>query len=278
MAKKFAVGDKVVYQDEFCEVVKVNKNGTYNLIDLNASEDDMPYKNIKLEDLDEMEDDDFEGELEVDDEEEEDEIPSPSDIIHTFLATEIAIEDLRLMAKYFEYKVTKKSTVHDMADEIIEWVVEDILDYMNNTKDYDEKATILDAFKKFIEENNVSDMFKEFMPKNKKKSYGGSNKYWETEDAVISQTDANEFRLYEEAGKLQVFKKVEKSPTGVGKGVTIDTAEMTEEEAIRMMNVMAQSVKHQNFEDRFQQIVEMLEEMTAELDAPKKPAKTSKKR
>ena len=163
-----------------------------------------------------------------------------------------------------------------MADGILEWEYSDIFGYMKDAKD-ESDVSMLDSFKLFIKSNKWSEMFKDLLPKDKKKSYRGSNKYWEEEDAVISQTDTNEFRLYEEAGKLQVFKRVEKSPTGVGKGVTIDTSEMTEAESVRMMNAVAQSVKHQNFDDRFQQIIEMLEEMNAELDAPKKEEKAKGK-
>lgn len=61
--------------------------------------------------------------------------------------------------------------------------------------------------------------------------------YWKTETPVVKQTLKNEIRVYNGAGKLQVFPRLENTVHGVGKGATLDLAglSVTELESIRTL-------------------------------------------
>lgn len=57
-------------------------------------------------------------------------------------------------------------------------------------------------------------------------------RYWEFEEPKILRTKSNEFRLFKECKKLQIFRIVEKAPRGIGKGVTIDLTELKDPEKL----------------------------------------------
>lgn len=57
-----------------------------------------------------------------------------------------------------------------------------------------------------------------------------SNKYWETEEPVVLESEKNQIRVFTEAGKVQIYPKVASAARGIGRGATIDLAAMSPEE------------------------------------------------
>ena len=56
-----------------------------------------------------------------------------------------------------------------------------------------------------------------------------ANKYWETETPVTVVTEKNEVRVFNKAGKVQVYPRIT-SGRGIGRGATIDLEGCTVEE------------------------------------------------
>lgn len=71
--------------------------------------------------------------------------------------------------------------------------------------------------------------------------------YWNSEKPVTFRTEKNEFRVYEEACKIQVFPIVPNAPRGIGRGATIDLEEMDLEEL-------------ESFQDTFNSVIESMKE------------------
>lgn len=47
-------------------------------------------------------------------------------------------------------------------------------------------------------------------------------RYWEREQPQVLRTKKNELRFFPEHGKIQVYPRIEGTPHGVGRGVTIN--------------------------------------------------------
>lgn len=70
-----------------------------------------------------------------------------------------------------------------------------------------------------------------------------NKKYWEVEEPKVSVLGINQFRYYEQAGKLQVFRVKEGAPRGVTKGCTIELDNMSDEELKELAVVITEAIK-----------------------------------
>ena len=64
------------------------------------------------------------------------------------------------------------------------------------------------------------------------------NKYWENEAPEIFEFGKNQFRYYQEAGKLQVYPIIPGTANGVGRGATIDLQAMSPDEVLQFKQVL----------------------------------------
>lgn len=99
--------------------------------------------------------------------------------------------------------------------------------------------------------------------KSNSKSAKKNEKYWETEEPIFFQTEGNEFHFYEEAGKFQIFRRI-KDGKAISKGVTIDVAECSEEEAIKIVSNICYAFKTKCQDKTFQKVVETIEKLNKE--------------
>lgn len=68
--------------------------------------------------------------------------------------------------------------------------------------------------------------------------------YWEKEAPLKSILENNELRFYEEAGKLQMFSKYEADGgKKLGRGITLDTANMSNKDALKALSMMTYALK-----------------------------------
>lgn len=64
-----------------------------------------------------------------------------------------------------------------------------------------------------------------------------ANKYWETETPKVVVTEKNEVRAFNEAGKIQVYPRIQ-SGRGIGRGATIDLDGCTTEELLQIKELI----------------------------------------
>jgi len=67
------------------------------------------------------------------------------------------------------------------------------------------------------------------------------SKYWEDETPEVITTDKNEIRVFNEAGKIQVFPKIG-TGRGIGKGATIDLEAMGDKELTSFVRKIEEAV------------------------------------
>ena len=89
-------------------------------------------------------------------------------------------------------------------------------------------------------------------------------KYWENEEPIYSETEGNEIRFYEEAGKFQLFNKLASGK--ISRGVTIDVAKCTEKDAMKVVANMVYAFKSMVNDDRFASAIELLETINMEVN------------
>lgn len=70
-----------------------------------------------------------------------------------------------------------------------------------------------------------------------------SNKYWEVEKPEVFQSDKNEVRIFKDHGKIQIYPRIERSASGLGRGATIDLESMTEEELEQLYGMVNSAIK-----------------------------------
>jgi hypothetical protein len=62
--------------------------------------------------------------------------------------------------------------------------------------------------------------------------------YWASEEPEILTTDANEFRFFKRARKVQVFKRLEGTPRGIAKGSVMDLEKLVGEVRERLLAIL----------------------------------------
>lgn len=244
-------------------VEKVYKNGRYLVIDENGEEHKCNHDELDAPD----EDEDSE---EIDNEERQNQIFSE------FMNTEI-VKDFK--DKIFdivkslddETVFTKKSKPGELIEEITSYVWEDVFEAMSTVKigtisarkcfyDWLSFEDDSEGYSEFFKE--YDDILKKKDKAEKNKSYRGGNKYWEEEDAVEIETEGNTIKVYKEAGKIQVYKRISSANyEGLSKAVTIDAAECSKDESVDIMLAMAEGFKNQVCDDRFDEILDLLNAM-----------------
>jgi len=55
-------------------------------------------------------------------------------------------------------------------------------------------------------------------------------RYWEKEEPLIFETDHIRMAIFSEARKVQLYRRIESAPRGVGRAVTLDFESMSEDE------------------------------------------------
>jgi hypothetical protein len=72
-----------------------------------------------------------------------------------------------------------------------------------------------------------------------------AKKYWEVEKPQVMKTGKNEFRLFADNGKLQVYPRIQTTATGVGRGTTVDLSTMSVEELQRLYTFLEHAIDSQ---------------------------------
>ena len=67
-------------------------------------------------------------------------------------------------------------------------------------------------------------------------------KYWEREEPKVVPLGNNILKLFIQAGKIQVYPKVDTAPNGVGRGSTIDIENMTIKEMENLIKVIQYAI------------------------------------
>ena len=92
------------------------------------------------------------------------------------------------------------------------------------------------------------------------KSKKSSGKYWENETPIESITEGNIVNYYEEAKKLQLYRRIEKNGEFIkSKGVTIDIDDMSSNDALQMLSMMCYALKDSIDDDRIKELVDKME-------------------
>jgi hypothetical protein len=98
-----------------------------------------------------------------------------------------------------------------------------------------------------------------------------SNKYWENEDPIVAELSSNEIRFYEEAGKFQLFAKIENRKANDGsmmitKGVTVDVGDMSEKDAMKFIANVVYAMKDRVIDERLEEAIDILEDLNKEVN------------
>lgn len=128
-------------------------------------------------------------------------------------------------------------------------------------------SIILDYDSKDIEKayNAVGATSNESNKKESDKSSKSSGKYWENETPIESLTEGNIVNYYEEARKLQVYRRIEKDGEFIkSKGVTIDVETMSSKDALQMISMMCYALKDAVEDERVQELVNQMESINIE--------------
>lgn len=97
------------------------------------------------------------------------------------------------------------------------------------------------------------------------KSSASSGKYWENETPIESTTEGNIVNYYEEARKLQVYRRIEKDGEFIkSKGVTIDVETMSGKDALQMLSMMCYALKDAVDDERVKELVNQMESINIE--------------
>lgn len=89
---------------------------------------------------------------------------------------------------------------------------------------------------------------------------GTTNKYWENEEAIITEATGAEVRYYKEAGKIQLYATYEKDgETKIGKGAVWSTEDMGEMDAVKLAFAVMDGLKDSGISnDAFADAYELL--------------------
>lgn len=97
------------------------------------------------------------------------------------------------------------------------------------------------------------------------KSSASNGKYWENETPIESTTEGNIVNYYEEARKLQVYRRIEKDGEFIkSKGVTIDVETMSGKDALQMLSMMCYALKDAVDDERVKELVNQMESINIE--------------
>ena len=126
----------------------------------------------------------------------------------------------------------------------------------------DELETIFNEQEEEIDGDEDDESVEEEEPVKPTKSEAkkSSGKYWEDETPIESITEGNIVNYYEEAKKLQLYRRIEKNGEFIkSKGVTIDVDAMSSKDALQMLSMMCYALKDSIDDERIKDLVDKME-------------------